>query len=107
MDAVITQGARNSSNKSAHVAHDNTSRCHEHRTGSPCTTITADTSLCFVVGIRIPQRRVVLEVGFSRPCGQAFNIYLYLLQAIMYVEITTRVFERLAGYSPSRLRGGQ
>ena len=31
------------------------------------------TSPCFAVDIRIPQRRVVLEVGASRPCGQAFR----------------------------------
>ena len=33
------------------------------------------TSPRFAVGIRIPQRRVVLEVGFSRPCGKAFNLF--------------------------------
>ena len=31
------------------------------------------TSPRFAVGIHIPQRRVVLEVGFSRPCGMAFT----------------------------------
>ena len=45
-----------------------------------CTTNTVDASLRFAV---IPQRRIVLEVGFSQPCGQAFNIYLY---HIVYTE---------------------
>ena len=49
-----------------------TSLCCGNRTCLSRTTITADTSLCFAVGIRIPQHRVVLEVGFSRLCGQAF-----------------------------------
>ena len=31
------------------------------------------TSQRFAVGIHIPLRRVVLEVGFSRPCGKAFT----------------------------------
>ena len=35
--------------------------------------ITTCTSPRFAVGIHIPQRRVVLEVGFSRPCGKAFR----------------------------------
>ena len=32
------------------------------------------TSQRFAVGIHIPRRRVVLEVGFSRPCGKAFSL---------------------------------
>ena len=44
------------------VVHDNTSRCRENRT---CTATTADTSL-----FCIPQRRVMLEVGFSLLYGK-------------------------------------
>ena len=29
----------------------------------------------FAVSIRIPQRRVALEVGFSRPCVQVLTVY--------------------------------
>ena len=32
------------------------------------------TSLRFAAGIRIPQRRVALEVGFSWPCGKAYKL---------------------------------
>ena len=68
MDTVITlyvDFARISYNESAHVVHDNTSRCRENRTCLLFTTITTCTSPHFAVGIRIPQRRVVLEVSFS------------------------------------------
>ena len=62
------------SNESAHVVHDNTSRCRE--TEHACRArhhYMQFTSPRFAVGIHIPQRRVVLEVGFSRPCGKFIN----------------------------------
>ena len=60
MDTVTTgyvDCAKNSFNESVHVVHDNISPR-------------------FNINISIPQRRVVLEVGLSRPCGQAFNVVI-------------------------------
>ena len=52
-----------------------------NRTCLSCLTIIACsfTSQRFVVTIRIPQRRVLIELGFSRPCDKAFRICLCLV----------------------------
>ena len=46
------------------AVHDNMWRRNENRTRLSRTPTTTDTSQCFVVGICIPQRHVVLKSGF-------------------------------------------
>ena len=50
------------------------------------------TSLRFALGIRIPQRRVGLEVGFLQPCCQALRLIFVLILIDFFGELVCCIF---------------
>ena len=74
-----------------------TSWRRKNRTRLSCMTKTTNISPCFAVDIHISQRCVVLEVGFSRSCGQSF------LNTNVYVNMLTKAMNSTKGAFPKQI----